>query len=73
LLINKEFEHADFQEKASLSFIWYMQEVILEYVNIKTADIEDTTNAIKNQINKLKEYRQSLIFEAVTGKIDVRE
>jgi type I restriction enzyme S subunit len=24
------------------------------------------------QIEKLKEYRQSIIFEAVTGKIDVR-
>ncbi|MFC5732552.1 restriction endonuclease subunit S [Cytobacillus gottheilii] len=28
---------------------------------------------IKDQINKLKEYRQSLIYEAVTGKIDVRD
>ena len=29
-------------------------------------------NEIEQQIKKLKEYRQSLIFEAVTGKIDVR-
>lgn len=28
---------------------------------------------LKNQIKKLKEYRQSLIYEAVTGKIDVRD
>lgn len=28
---------------------------------------------LKNQIEKLKEYRQSLIYEAVTGKIDVRD
>jgi len=32
-----------------------------------------TTNIIHNQITKLKEYRQSLISEAVTGKIDIRE
>jgi len=32
-----------------------------------------TTNIINNQITNLKEYRQSLISEAVTGKIDVRE
>ncbi|WJE29652.1 restriction endonuclease subunit S [Bacillus altitudinis] len=28
---------------------------------------------LKNQIEKLKEYRQALIYEAVTGKIDVRD
>lgn len=28
---------------------------------------------MQTQIQKLKEYRQSLITEAVTGKIDVRE
>lgn len=28
---------------------------------------------LKEQIKKLKEYRQSLIYEAVTGKIDVRD
>lgn len=32
----------------------------------------EITNIINNQITKLKEYRQSLISEAVTGKIDVR-
>ena len=31
------------------------------------------TRKLKEQISKLKEYRQSLIYEAVTGKIDVRE
>ncbi|MBT2685063.1 restriction endonuclease subunit S [Bacillus sp. ISL-37] len=30
-------------------------------------------NSINNQIAKLKEYRQSLIYEAVTGKIDVSD
>jgi type I restriction enzyme S subunit len=31
------------------------------------------TKDIKNQISKIKEYRESLIYEAVTGKIDVRD
>ncbi|MGG1246831.1 restriction endonuclease subunit S [Bacillus spizizenii] len=30
-------------------------------------------STIKEQIDKLKEYRKSLIYEAVTGKIDVRD
>lgn len=39
-------------------------------------DIEKGINSveenIKDQISKLKEYRESLIYEAVTGKIDLR-
>uniref|UniRef100_UPI0028AF742B restriction endonuclease subunit S n=1 Tax=Lysinibacillus sp. TaxID=1869345 RepID=UPI0028AF742B len=31
------------------------------------------TRKLNEQIEKLKEYRQSLIYEAVTGKIDVRD
>lgn len=31
------------------------------------------TRKLKEQIEKLKEYRQALIYEAVTGKIDVRD
>jgi type I restriction enzyme S subunit len=30
-------------------------------------------NAVEDSIGKLKEYRQSIISEAVTGKIDVRD
>jgi len=33
----------------------------------------ELTNALELQIEKLKEYRQSIISEAVTGKIDVRD
>ncbi|NLJ18432.1 restriction endonuclease subunit S [Globicatella sulfidifaciens] len=38
-----------------------------------TSDIEIIIKQIKDQIEKLEEYRQSLIYEAVTGKIDVSE
>ncbi|MXV77832.1 type I restriction endonuclease subunit S [Candidatus Poribacteria bacterium] len=46
---------------------------IANYLNQKTQQI-DNLIAIENQkIQLLKEYRQSLISEAVTGKIDVRK
>lgn len=49
------------------------QEEIASYLEQKTVAVEKSITLIKNQIEKLKEYRQSLIYEAVTGKIDVRD
>lgn len=42
----------------------------LEDINVQTVQL---VSDIQSQIQKLKEYRQSLIYEAVTGKIDVRD
>jgi type I restriction enzyme S subunit len=49
------------------------QVAIANFLDQKTAEIDSLVTETKNQIEKLKEYRQSLISEAVTGKIDVRE
>jgi len=49
------------------------QKYIVEYLDNCTTQIDQLVNDIQTQIQKLKEYRQSLISEAVTGKIDVRE
>lgn len=49
------------------------QEEIASCLEQKTVAIEKSIKHINNQIEKLKEYRQSLIYEAVTGKIDVRD
>ncbi|MDK2800752.1 MAG: type restriction enzyme subunit [Clostridiales bacterium] len=49
------------------------QMYIVEYLDNFTMQINQLVNDIQLQIQKLKEYRQSLISEAVTGKIDVRE
>lgn len=49
------------------------QEEIVEYLNVKISEIDNIGHLVKEQILKLKEYRQSLIYEAVTGKIDVRD
>lgn len=41
------------------------------YLDIKTVEINNLINKIKQQIEKLKEAKQSLISEAVTGKIEI--
>ncbi len=46
---------------------------IANFLDQKTAEIDSLVSEIQEQIQKLREYRQSLIFEAVTGKIDVRD
>lgn len=48
------------------------QQQIADYLDKKTAEIDSTITKCKVQIDKLKEYRQALITEVVTGKIDVR-
>ena len=49
------------------------QETISDFINKKQRKIDISSNKLKLSIQKLKEYRQSLISEAVTGKIDVRD
>jgi type I restriction enzyme, S subunit len=49
------------------------QEKIADYLDDKVSDIESLKSDINAHINNLKSYRQSLIYEAVTGKIDVRD
>jgi type I restriction enzyme S subunit len=49
------------------------QQKIAEYLDQKTAEIEEQKTKIKKAIDLLKEYRTALITNAVTGKIDVRQ
>jgi len=48
------------------------QHQIVDYLDKKTSDIDKQVDLENRKINLLKEYRQSLISEVVTGKIDVR-
>ncbi|MTI95756.1 MAG: restriction endonuclease subunit S [Firmicutes bacterium] len=48
------------------------QQAIANFLDQKTFEIDDLIADIRNSIDSLKHYRQSLISEAVTGKIDVR-
>jgi type I restriction enzyme S subunit len=47
------------------------QEAIAEYLDRKTVSIDSLITDITAQIEKLNEYRQSIISEAVTGKVAV--
>lgn len=44
---------------------------ICNYLKIKIKDIDNLINNVRYQIEKLKEAKQSLISEAVTGKIEI--
>lgn len=49
------------------------QNKIVDFINTKIEAISNLTKLVDNQIQKLKEAKQSLISEAVTGKIDMRD
>ena len=49
------------------------QQTIADFLDHKTAKIDDLTAKIGTAIERLQEYRLALITAAVTGKIDVRE
>nr|WP_290443619.1 restriction endonuclease subunit S [Sporolactobacillus kofuensis] len=46
---------------------------ITNFLQKKALEFDSIIKNEKNAIDNLKEYRQSLIYEAVTGKIDVRD
>ena len=48
------------------------QAQIADFLDCKTQHIDELIATEGRKIELLKEYRQSLISEAVTGKIDVR-
>jgi type I restriction enzyme S subunit len=47
------------------------QQEIAEYLDTKTAQIDQIIQTINTQIEKLKELRKTLINDVVTGKIKV--
>ncbi len=49
------------------------QQAIAAFLDRETAKIDDLVARVETAIERLKEYRTSLISSAVTGKIDVRE
>ncbi|MQR93695.1 restriction endonuclease subunit S [Fictibacillus phosphorivorans] len=49
------------------------QNQIVQYLDFNTSKIKESIKLLQEQIIKLKDYRQSIIYEAVTGKIDVRD
>lgn len=49
------------------------QQAIVGYINAKTTKIDGLIADLSAQIERLKEYKQRLIADAVTGQIDVRK
>ncbi len=49
------------------------QQIIINHIKKKANNIDEIIKNSNVQIKKLKVYRQSIISEAVTGKIDVRD
>ncbi|NDO18694.1 hypothetical protein FMM68_03385 [Lachnospiraceae bacterium MD329] len=48
-----------------------IQHRIAEYLDKKTVEIDNLITDITTQIEKLKEYRQAIISESVTGKVEI--
>ena len=48
------------------------QQAIVDYIDTKTAKIDLMKDGIKSEIEKLKEYKQRLISDVVTGKVCVK-
>jgi type I restriction enzyme S subunit len=63
----------DFRELPCLFPSIEEQEQIVEYLNFKLNELDDLVQLEQKKIDLLKEYRQSLISEVVTGKIKVTQ
>ena len=49
------------------------QRAIASYLDAQTTKIDTTLSELKSQIEDLRRYKSSVITEAVTGKVDVRQ
>lgn len=49
------------------------QQAIADFLDAKTAKIDELIGELTKQIDELAEYKQAVITEAVTGKVDVRD
>ncbi|OOL08991.1 hypothetical protein BHL37_27290 [Bacillus cereus] len=68
-----DLNHGEFLSTKCLVPPLVEQKLITDYLEVKEREHLGIVEDIRMQIEKLKEYRQSLIYEAVTGKIDVRD
>ncbi|PEM96488.1 restriction endonuclease subunit S [Bacillus wiedmannii] len=68
-----DLNHGEFLSTKCLVPPLVEQKSIIDYLEVKEREHLGIVEDIRMQIEKLKEYRQSLIYEAVTGKIDVRD
>ena len=48
------------------------QEKITEWLDVETAEINEAISCVEEEIRLVREYRDRLIFDVVTGQVDVR-
>ncbi len=81
LLMNKALSSAqpklNKEDVKSIDFIFpptqEEQKAILDWIKEETSNVDALISKYQKQIDLMQEYRTSLISQAVTGKIDVRE
>jgi type I restriction enzyme S subunit len=81
LLMNKALSSAqpklNKEDVKSIDFIFppthKEQQEILDFIQAETSNIDSLISKYQKQIDLMQEYRTSLISQAVTGKIDVRD
>lgn len=81
LLMNKALSSAqpklNKEDVKSIDFIFpptqEEQKAILDWIKEETSNVDTLISKYQKQIDLMQEYRTSLISQAVTGKIDVRE
>lgn len=75
-LIQATIENVSAEKYANFKILLptrHEQEEIVKSIQKNLNQNSRLINYLQEQIKKLKEYRESLIYEAVTGKIDLRE
>lgn len=48
------------------------QEQIAKWLDVETAEINEAIARVEEEIRLIREYRDRLIFDVVTGQVDVR-
>ena len=69
--VRQGLNYSEFKKLLVISPSFDEQKNIVEYLDSKCLSIDNIINSKKQQLEKLEEYKKSLIFEYVTGKKEV--
>lgn len=69
--VRQGLNYSEFKKLLLISPTFDEQKNIVEYLDSKCLSIDNIINSKKQQLEKLEEYKKSLIFEYVTGKREV--
>ena len=69
--VRQGLNYSEFKKLLVISPTFDEQKNIVEYLDSKCLSIDNIINSKKQQLEKLEEYKKSLIFEYVTGKKEI--